>query len=290
MPVRTTDLTKKYLEYIEKIENLSVRTVENRRHILTPFFRVQTKEISDLTLQDIDNYFIDRSAQVKPSTIGAERQAFRSFFKYCQEYLEMDMQFRWEVIHRKKDKPGRVRTFSKEEVSEVIAGCKHLQDKLIIALMFESGIRIGELLTIQVQDITDVQIRVRGKGAEDRVVFMSEKLAKTIAGYTHAKGYTSGFLFRPVQQHYNTANDRYTSAYAVRDRIKAAFKQCGYSMHPHQLRHSFAVNWIMEGGDIRTLQILLGHASLETTQWYLRLSDRQTQNIYQRVLTTSVFV
>lgn len=285
---KTDSITKRYLEYLGKIENLSPKTVDNRRHILVPFFRFQDVSVNDMTLQDVDKYFIRRATEVKQSSIGAERQALRSFFKYCQEYLEMDMQFRWEVIKRKKEKPGRVRVFTKEEVAQVIALCPEIQDKLIIALMFETGVRIGEILTMQAHDIQGTQIRIRGKGAEDRVVFMSKQLSQSITRYRLDKGYTIGHLFRPLQKHKNHINDRYVSAYAVRDRIQRAFLRCGHKMHPHQLRHSFAVNWIMSGGDVRTLQILLGHSSIETTQWYLRFSDVQTHSIYDRVLTSSV--
>lgn len=288
MTVGVADLVDRYLEYIAKIENLSPKTVLNRRHILVPFFRFLNVDVSEMTLQDVDRYFMHRATEVKQSSIGAERQALRSFFRYCQEYLEMDMQFRWEVVRRKKMKPGKVQTFNREQVGEVIGLCDELQDKLIIALLFETGIRIGELLSLLVTDIDGAQIRVRGKGEEDRVVFMPERLAEALDCYLRGKGHLSGHVFRPLQKHVNHSNDRYVSAYAVRDRIQRAFLRCGHKMHPHQLRHSFAVNWVEKGGDIRTLQLILGHASIETTQWYLRLSDRQTESIYRRVVTESV--
>src|ERR1044072_467774 len=288
MPVITSDITERYLEYIEKIDHKVPTTVKNRRHILIPFFRWWDGEITELTLQDIDNYFIERATQIKRSSIGIERQCFRSFFQYCQEYLEMDMQFRWEVITRKKEKPSTVRTYTRKEVGEVIGLGTELQDKLMISLMFETGIRIGELLNLQVHDIHGTQLHIRGKGEEDRTVFMSQRLADAIQHHKACRGFTLGYLFRPLQKHKNHTNDRYVSAYAVRDRIQRAFKRCGYTMKPHHLRHSFAVNWVMNGGDIRTLQIILGHASIETTQWYLRFSDIQTHSIYDRVMSSSV--
>lgn len=286
--VVTESVVERYLEYIEKVEHLAKSTVSNRRYILLPYFKELARPLEELTLIDVDNYFIRRASEIKTSSIGAERQAFRSFFRYCQEYLEMPMQFRWEVVRRKKDKPGRVRTFTREEVGEVVGLCDEMQDKLIISLLFETGMRISELLSLRVEDVSGTQIKVRGKGEENRVVFMSERLAEAIAHYGRSKGFVTGFLFRPLQSHKNHTNDRYISAYAVRDRIQRAFSRCGHKMHPHQLRHSFAVNWIMAGGDMRTLQILLGHSNIETTQYYLQFTDVQTQSIYHRVLTSSV--
>lgn len=289
MPVLVDSLVERYLEYIAKIENLSPKTVENRRHILVPFFRFVNLDVAEMTLQDVDRYFMHRATEIKQSSIGAERQALRSFFRYCQEYLEINMSFRWEVVRRKKIKPGKVRTFTQEEVAEVVSRCPEAQDRLVISLMFESGVRIGEVLNLRVEDINGTQIRIRGKGDEDRVVFISERLAEALLDYNFREGFTPGYVFKPLQKHRNHTNDRYVSAYAVRDRIQRAFLRCGHKMHPHQLRHSFAINWIINGGDIRTLQLLLGHASIETTQWYLRLSDLQTHSIYNRVLTSSVF-
>ena len=290
MLVSTTGVVaERYLEYLEKIELLAPNTVKNRRYIVVPFLNFVDKEVADLTLQDVDNYFIQKSGQLKQSSIGIEKQAFRSFFKYCQEYLEMDMQFNWQVIKRKKDKPGRVKTFSRDEIGEVIGLCDSMQDKLMIALMFETGIRIGEMITLCVNHIVGTQIQVRGKGQEDRVVFMSERLSDAISNYVARRGIVSGCIFRPLQNHTSHPSDRYVSLYAVRDRIQRAFLKCGHKMHPHQLRHSFAINWLLSGGDVRTLQILLGHSSIETTQRYLQLTDKQTEAIYHRVFTASVF-
>lgn len=282
----TDVLVRNYLEYVEKVELLALSTVNNRRHILVPLFRILNKDVHEITLQDIDKYYIQRHHEIKASSMGIEKQALRSFFKYCQEYCEMDMQFRWEVIKRKKEKPPKIATFTREQVGKVIELCDQVQDRLIIAVLFETGMRIGELLKLQITDIAGTQIQVRGKGEYDRVVYMSERLSEALSDY--ARGRTAGFVFRPLQHHVNHTNDRYVSAYAVRDRIQRAFKRCGHIMHPHQLRHSMAINWLLSGGDTRSLQIILGHSNLETTQRYLQLTDTQMQAIYQRTVT-SVF-
>lgn len=277
----------RYLNHL-RAENKSPKTIDNRRNVLIPFFRKVDKHPEQVTIQDVERFLFERALEVKPSTLQVEKQAIRGFFRYCYEYCEMDIKFRWDVVKRKKVKPPKVATFTPEQISRVIEGCKNEQDRLIIGLMFESGMRIGEVISLQISDIEGTQIHVRGKGENDRVVFVTHDLAKALYEYVARRGYYSGHVFRPLQQHKNHCNDRYVSAYGVRDRIQAAFKRCGIVMVPHQLRHSFAKNWLMQGGDIRTLQILLGHADLTTTQRYLGLTDKETEMIYHRVQVKSV--
>lgn len=279
----------KYLQYIEKVEGKAPKTVDNRRYILIPFFRwLQQDDILKLTIPQVDEYLILRSEKCKPSAINTERKVLKSFFAYCQEYTELPMQFNYQVIKTYKDKPPRIRTFSHSEIARVVQAASNIQDKLIISLMFETGIRIGELIALNIEDIYGNQIRIRGKGSVDRMVVMSGHLSAAIRDYMVRRRITAGKVFRPLMSSPYHPDDRYVSTYGVRDRIKAVFKKCGYIMHPHQLRHSFAVNWLMAGGDLRTLQILLGHAGIETTQRYLQLTDKQTEEIYNRVLPKSV--
>jgi site-specific recombinase XerD len=287
MVIAASAFIYRYLNHL-KTDSKAPKTIDNRRNVLIPFFRKVNKLPEEVTLEDIERYLFERALEVKPSTLQIEKQAIRGFFRYCYEHCEMDIKFRWDVVKRKKVKPPKIETFTPQQISQVVANCKEEQDKLIISLMFESGVRIGEVLSLQVSDIEGTQIHVRGKGENDRMVFITHDLAKAIHAYVANRGYHSGHVFRPLQKHKNHPNDRYISAYGVRDRIEAAFWRCGYKMHPHQLRHSFAKNWLMQGGDLRTLQILLGHADLTTTQRYLGLTDKETEAIYHRVQLKSV--
>lgn len=287
MLVDTQVDVQRYLDHLQT-NNIAQTTINNRRDILIPFFRKVEKPVLDVTFEDIERYLFTRAVEIKQSSLQMEKQALRGFFKYCYEYCEMDLQFRWDVIQRKKVKPAKVTTFEPEQVARVVASCREQQDRLIISLMFESGIRISEVLNLEVRDIEGTAIHVRGKGENDRMIFMTRELARAIHAYAVRKDRYSGRVFRPLQISKNHSGDRYVSAYGVRDRIEAAFAKCGYSMHPHQLRHSFSKNWLMQGGDLRTLQILLGHADLTTTQRYLGLTDKETEAIYHRVQVRSV--
>lgn len=286
MLLTSTDFVRRYLDHLQS-ENYAATTVNNRRDILVPFFRRVNKQPEEITLEDVDKYLFGRSEVCKQSSLQLEKQVLRSFFQYCYEHREMDLQFRWEVIKRKKVKPPKVQTFTREEITWVISQCQEQQDKIIISLMFEAGLRIGEVIALKVEDIERRAVRVRGKGDTDRLVYIPYELAAIIRNYVALRGHYGGYLFRPLQKHNNHPNTRYVSAYGVRDRIERAFAKCGYKMNPHQLRHSFAKDWLMKGGDVRTLQILLGHSNIETTMRYLQLSDIETELIYERVNRSS---
>ena len=283
------ELIDRYLEYLGKIECKAQKTLDNRKYILTPMFAwLGKQEVIEVTIQDIDDYFINRSEQVRPSTLSCERQVLRLFLQWCDEYCELPLSFSWAVIRRVKVKPPRIRSFTRQEIGKVITSAPEIQDKLIIALLFETGMRIGELLQFQLADINGNQIQIRGKGDVDRVVCMSPFLATSIRSYTQERGIRSGHVFRPLQRHINHPGDRYVSTYAIRDRIEREFLKCGFKMHPHQLRHSFSLEYLMAGGDLRSLQLLLGHTSIETTQRYLGLTDQQLETVYQRTFKVSI--
>jgi len=284
-----TSLLADYYQHLELIENLSPKTIDNRRYSLDPLFvALQVESVQEVSLLSIDSYCAKRRATVKASSINSERQAYRSFFSYCQVYRLIELQFDYRSIKRSKEHPPRIEPLTKKQIATVVSKCENAQDRLMIALLFESGMRIGELLTLRLEHIHGAQIQVRGKGAKDRIVCIPEDLSRAIYDYCTYRGYTQGHVFRPLQAHSNHASDRYTSDYGVRDRIKREFAKHGIKMHPHLLRHSFAFNWLDNGGDLRSLQLLMGHSSIEITQRYLGLSDDYLCKVYKNVSPKSI--
>lgn len=281
-----SSLLSSYLRYIEKVEPVSLSTVNNRKWILKAFFRrLNIDDVRDISREDIDECLI---RPAKPSTINADKQALRSFFQYCQDYKEIPLLFHWSIIRRKKEVPPDVTIFTREDIARVLTYAKAQQDKLMIVVLFETGMRISELLNMEVKDIRGNQVAIRGKGEKDRLVYMPSELKSAITEHLYRRGISEGCVFRPLQKHKSHPSTKYISAYAVRDRIKAIFKAAGYEMHPHELRHSFAVMWLQSGGDIRTLQLILGHSSIETTMAYLRFTDNHTEAAYKKIFSRSV--
>lgn len=285
----STDIQSLLYEYAKYCKReYAPSTANNRRDMLRAIFReLDVSDLTEVMLYDIEAFIDRREAIDKPTTISAKRQALRSFFRYCYEVREISLSFFWANIHRKKVRAPRVETFTREQILDVIDDCMRRQDRLMISVLFYTGIRISELLNMQLGDLRGRQAQVRGKGTYDRVVHMPLSLATELRDYCAARGITAGHIFRPLQKHNSHPSDRYISAYSVRERIKREFKKHGIQMHPHQLRHSFAVDWLMRGGDLRTLQIILGHDSIETTQAYLGLTDNQTADIYEKIFANA---
>lgn len=283
-------LLKGYLYHAQYIDNLSSKTLNNRQYILQPFVRsLEVKDATEITLEMIDDYCAKRRQIVKCSTANMERQNIRLFFQYIQAYKMIELQFDFRVIRRPRERPPRILPISEQKIREVVKTTENEQDKLIITLMYETGMRIGEIIDLKIEDIYGARIQVCGKGSKTRLVYAPMPLICALTGYCESRGITSGHVFRPLQVHYNHPAERYVSAYSVRDRIEREFKRCGIKMTPHLLRHSFAFHWLDKGGDLRTLQLLLGHDSIETTQRYLGVSDDYLRDAYSRVTPNSIF-
>lgn len=285
----STDATVLLDQFIQHLlKEASPVTARNWRDQLNAIIReMEIGDITKVTLLDIDLYLVEKAKTRKASTISIKQQVLRSFFQYCQEYREINLAFHWDAIRRRKVRSGKMRSFTEEEVKTVLESCTHRQDSLMIRVLFYTGIRISELLNLKVEDIRFTQIQIRGKGSYDRVVHMPPSLAQDIRYYCQLRLINSGHVFRPLQKHSNHPSAYYISADSVRKRLERIFmKSVGVQMHPHQLRHSFAMHWLRNGGDIRTLQILLGHDNIETTMIYLQLTDDHTGDIYSKVFST----
>lgn len=285
----TTDVVELAYQYIDSIRNdVAQTTLTNRKHLLLPMLKeIGLNDITKLTIYDIEVYIGSRAAIDKPTTISTRQQVIRSFLQWCQEYKELPLAFHWSLVRRKKVRAPRKVTYSREDIVATMDGCKRAQDRLMIGLLFFTGIRISELLSLKTTDIFGTQIRIRGKGSYDRVVHAPQWLISEVRTFTGMRLVSEGYVFRPLQKHVSHPSDRYISDKEVRKRLQRLFwTVLGKKVDPHQLRHSFAVDWLMRGGDLRTLQIMLGHDSIETTQQYLGLTDIQTGDIYARVFAS----
>lgn len=284
-------LMRSYLLYIERVEGLATATVNNRTYILRNFVRYVRGQgidsVCDIDIQMIDNYILSRD-DLKSSSVGLVKQCIRGFMWYCQHRKKINIGFDYTLIRRKKERPAKARIFTRQEIQQVIKQCENYQDKLMIAVLFETGMRIGELVKLAIEDIRDTEIHVRGKGAKDRTVYITQELANALRTHAIYNRVYFGPIFRHQIRFDHLITDTYTTGTA-RKRIQRCFEKAGMSpMHPHDVRHSFAIEWLQNGGDIRTLQKILGHESLEVTQVYLQITDNFTQQTYERTFTKSV--
>ena len=166
---------------------------------------------------------------------------------------------------------------------------KTLRDKAILELFFSTGLRLAELCSLNRDlDLSKDEFSIRGKGEKVRVVFLSDSAKKAIAAYLSKRTDMDEPLFRQVSHNKSksgpgTETDRLTPR-SIERMVKQYAIKAGISrkVTPHVLRHSFATDLLENGADIRSVQVMLGHANIQTTQVYTHVTDRQLKEIHKK--------
>lgn len=165
-----------------------------------------------------------------------------------------------------------------------------LRDRAIIELLFSSGLRVSELVNLN-RDHINLKRRefmVRGKGQKDRPVFVSQHAAEQVENYLQARQDSLPALFLNYSKRSTkptTSGDyRRLSARSIQRMISHYARLAGITKHvsPHTMRHSFATDLLMNGADLRSVQSLLGHSSISTTQVYTHVTDQHLKDIHER--------
>jgi len=154
-----------------------------------------------------------------------------------------------------------------------------LRDRAILETFYSSGLRISELVSLSVDDVDSISgvVKALGKGKKERVVPIGDAALNAIRKYLDKRKKTSSALFL-------NKNGKRIGARGVRDIVEKYLKSAGISrgVSPHTFRHSFATHLLNRGADLRTVQELLGHANLSTTQIYTHLTTERLKSVYDK--------
>ena len=302
------DLIDDFLEHLEIEVGRSKKTVENYRHYLERFVMLAQEILQkdEIKPSDIDKELIRKyrlllnrygsengSEDLKIITQTYHLIALRGFLKYLarREIKSLDPSL-VDLPHVIRKQVTFLHFGEVEDMLDQIdlSTESGLRDRAIIELLYSSGLRVSELVGLN-RDSINLERRefmVRGKGSKDRPIFVSKSAAKRVKDYLDARTDSLPALFlnnsRNTQAVDTSGNYRRMTARSVERIVEKYARLAGITKHvsPHTLRHSFATDLLMNGADLRSVQSMLGHADISTTQIYTHVTDAHLKEIHEK--------
>jgi site-specific recombinase XerD len=284
---------KEYLDYLEIEKNRSVKTRENYERYLTAFFsHGRIKKISDINEAAVRSF---RLALARSSGSGGEALkkntqayyaiAIRNFLKYLakRDYAALAP----EKIELPKIGAREIELMHYQDLERILEApegesLRALRDRAILETLFSTGLRLSELCALsRYLDLGRGEISVRGKGDKLRVVFISPGAKEKIKAYLGKRGDADEALFVSVDKK-DRVIGRITPR-AIQRLVDRSARKAGIGdrVTPHSFRHLFATDLLVNGADLRSVQALLGHANISTTQVYTHLTNKELKEIHR---------
>ena len=304
-----SELVADFLESLEIEKGRSTKTVENYGLYLARFIDLITEDFegqemikpSDITPEILRRYrlklnrFSDNQNKERLSALTQSYHliALRGFFKYLAKrgIKSLDPS----LIDLPRAAKKQVTFLHFDEIERLLAEIpldteSGLRDRAIIELLFSGGLRVSELCSLN-RDSINLERRefmVRGKGKKDRPIFIDKSTAECIEDYLNMRTDTLPALFlnnSANQQIPSTSGDfRRLTPRSIERIVQKYTRLAGITKHvtPHTMRHSFATDLLMNGADIRSVQSLLGHANISTTQIYTHITDPHLKEVHEK--------
>jgi site-specific recombinase XerD len=285
------NLHKEFLEYLEIEKGRSLKTVENYDRYLKRFLNFsRIKEVQEITDENIRNFRLWLNRQdLKKKTQNYYLIALRMFLKYLARRGIKSLSP--ERIELAKVSSRELDLISDNDLERLLSApsgnnLKGLRDKAILELLFSTGMRVSELCSLNREHIENAkseEISVRGKGDKIRVVFLSDKAKMSIKNYLDKRRDMEEALFIKVIGHQPSIVSTRLTPRSIERIVKHYAIKAGISkkVSPHVIRHCFATDLLSAGADLRSVQALLGHSSITTTQIYTHITDKQLRQIHK---------
>lgn len=295
-----------YLEYLEIERNRAMKTVENYGRYLDRFIQFTTAtsggDIKDITEDVIRQYRLwlnrfkdpDTQAPLKRITQNYHIIAVRNFLKYlAKRQIKSVAPERVELGKQEDRQVSFLESSELERLLDAPQGgdLPALRDRAMLATLFSTGMRVSELCSLN-RDMISVgrgELSVRGKGGKVRPVFISEDAGGHLKAWMTSRTDMDPALFIRIPR--NLAFGKYENLRLTPRSIQRIVHQhataagiVGKQVSPHTLRHSFATNLLHNGADIRSVQAMLGHSSVTTTQIYTHVTDKGLREVHQKFL------
>jgi len=288
---------KQFLEYLEIEKGRSLKTVENYNRYLIKFFDFgKIKKASDINLNVVREFrlWLNRQENYKKENLKKNTQnyhliALRAFLKYL---AKNDIEtLAPEKIELAKTAQRELDLISRSEFERLLEApiknnpekIENIRDKAILEMLYSTGLRVSELCSLNDDlDLSADEFSIRGKGEKVRLVFLSEEAKKWTRKYLEKLKTAENKILNEALFLSNKGNR--IQPRAVQRIIKKRSTEAGImkKVTPHTIRHFFATDLLQNGADIRSVQMLLGHASINTTQVYTNISDKYLKEIHKK--------
>jgi len=303
----------RYYEYCEIERNFSPYTIKMYDFYLTGFesflkalLKKDVIEISDLNSENIRKYRLYLNRKIIKSKIGKNYQtstqktflvAIRAFLKFLITVLNLEVISPDEIILGKQE--GRIPKFLQDDDLKSIFSVQNMnkrsgiRDKAILLLLYSTGLRVSELVNLNVTDVNlkTGEFAVIGKGRKVRTVYLSETAKSALFKYLGVRKDSFKPLFlrysgKPLDFKDSEGENLRLNARSIQRMVKKYVGFAGISIDatPHTLRHSFATSLLSQGADLRSVQELLGHSNLSTTQIYTHVTNKKLKEVHKQFM------
>lgn len=300
------DLIADFVEYVEVERGRALRTAENYHLYLDRFAEfagdITVDQINDELIRQyrlwLNRYIDDQGRELKTITQNYYLVALRSFLKYCAIRDIPTLNAAKIVLPKVEHK--QVSFLLAEEVARLFGAIdldspNGLRDRAILELLFSGGMRVSELCNLNRDNVNTKrrEFMVRGKGNKDRPIFINPRAAAAVEDYLASRVDDLPPLFlnnsrnMPKDRHVTSQREielRRITPRSVQRLVKNYAQLAGITKHvsPHTLRHSFATDLIMNGADLRSVQTMLGHSSIATTQIYTHVTNPHLKEVHDK--------
>lgn len=304
------DAVEKFLINVEVAKNQSDKTVENYGHYLSRFllfledkeYVPERMEVSEITQSMVEDYQLylhrftdEKGRKLTKKTQGYHLIAIRAFLKYLVQRDEKSLAPEKVILPKIAER--KVEFLTIQEVESILmtiplteeAG---LRDRAIFEMLYSTGLRVSELAGLNKTDISldRKEFIVRGKGNKTRIVFLSDRAIKHIRNYLEKRTDNLNSLFtslkpgKKIESQVTNPEVSRLSTVSIEKIVSKYGRRAGIvkKVTPHKLRHSFATELLHNGADIRSVQEMLGHSSITTTQVYTHVTNRQLREVFEK--------
>jgi tyrosine recombinase XerC len=288
-------LIDSYINYIRATKSKSENTTKAYAEDLSQFLEyLKQKKLSEPAFVNINHLHIRgflahlHERDISKRTIARKLSALRSFYKYLTIEGLINENVAKSINSPKMSKklplflyPGEIEALLLAPKSDILG----IRDRAIMELMYATGMRVGELVLLKTNDINfgSNYIIVFGKGSKERVVFFGQKAADSLEEYLKK---SRPFLIKDIDCNslFLNKNGTAISDRSIRRIIEKYVKSIALNneISPHTLRHTFATHMLNNGADLKTVQELLGHSSLSTTQIYTHVTKERLKEVYDK--------